>query len=133
MRELTRLALFGTTAVVATVPSAPASAAAPSLMPATATVAPATQSWRTASLSRENDHRGENPLRTKVAYGGGEFILRPIDADLLYEMEISYDEDVFEPLAELTDDLLELGIERVSGSGFNLGSHSAAPSSAWTA
>lgn len=67
------------------------------------------QSWRTVTMSRQID--GEGPMDVRVKYGAGRLSLEAAEEGLLYEMRLRYDEDDFEPVAELDDDRLELGVE----------------------
>lgn len=76
------------------------------------------QSWRTVTMSRQ---RGDvDELKVRVAYGAGRFSVRPIDGELLYRMQLRYDEESFEPVAELDGDRLALGVENI-GRRFRIG------------
>jgi len=77
-------------------------------------------SIRTSTLSRANDRQSDEPLRVEVGYGGGMLILGSVPGNLLYSMETQYDDEHFEPLAELIGDRLELGVATI-GNGFDLG------------
>ncbi|MGD2069061.1 MAG: toast rack family protein [Gemmatimonadota bacterium] len=76
------------------------------------------QSWRTVTMSRQRSDVDE--MKVRVAYGAGRFSVRPIDGELLYRMQLRYDEESFEPVAELDGDRLELGVENI-GKRFRLG------------
>lgn len=67
------------------------------------------QSWKTVTMSRQLE--GTDEIRVFVEYGAGVFSVRSVDEGLLYRMNLEYDEDRFEPVAELSDDRLRLGIE----------------------
>jgi hypothetical protein len=69
------------------------------------------QSWRTVTMSRQLS--GESQLDVEVNYGAGRFTVRPNDEGLLYDMELRYDEDVFEPVADFDGRRLELGVDNV--------------------
>ncbi|MDX1646102.1 MAG: hypothetical protein R3304_03065 [Longimicrobiales bacterium] len=80
------------------------------------------QSWRTVTMSRQlGDH---DDLRVTVEYGAGVFSVRSTDEGLLYRMNLKYDEDRFEPVADLAGDRLRLGIESV-GRGIDIDSREA--------
>jgi hypothetical protein len=76
------------------------------------------QSWRTTSSSRLL--RGESDLDVNVRYGAGRFSIQPAPADLLYRVQLRYDEDAFEPVTEFDGRSLELGVEG-SGRDFGIG------------
>ena len=76
------------------------------------------QSWRTVSSSRQL--RGESDLDVNVHYGAGRFTIQPAPADLLYRVQMRYDEDAFEPLTEFDGRSLELGVES-GGRHFRMG------------
>ena len=76
--------------------------AAPSLL--------AGQSWRTVTMSRQLP-RASDELRVFVEYGAGELDIRSVDEGVLYRMNLRYDEDAFEPVADFSSDRLRLGIE----------------------
>jgi hypothetical protein len=78
------------------------------------------QNWRTFNTSRQL--RGEDELDVQVSYGAGRFSIQPAPADLLYRMQLRYDEDLFEPRSEFDGKSLELGIEG-SGRNFRIGRH----------
>ena len=69
------------------------------------------QSWRNVSMSRqltEHDH-----VRVHVEYGAGELNIGSTDEGLLYRMDLRYDEDSFEPVADATGDRIHLGVESI--------------------
>lgn len=82
-----------------------AAAAALMMMPAGAEA----QSWRTVTMSRQLEDYDD--LRVDVRYGAGVFSVRSTDEGLLYRMNLKYDEDRFEPVADFSGDRLELGVE----------------------
>lgn len=70
------------------------------------------QQWRNVSLSRVLGTQQE--LDVRVRYGAGEFKLTGSSDDgLLYAMDLRYDEEQFEPVAEYTDGSIELGVESI--------------------
>lgn len=74
-------------------------------------VAAEAQSWRTVTMSRQTDD--EQVMDVRVRYGAGRFSVGPADAGILYRMQLRYDEDSFEPVAEFHGRRLELGTESV--------------------
>jgi hypothetical protein len=66
---------------------------------------------RTVSMSRQLED--EDEVRVTVEYGAGEFTVRPMDTGLLYRMNLEYDEDRYEPVAEYEDHVLQIGIESI--------------------
>ena len=81
------------------------------------------QSMRELTTSRQL--RDNSEVRVFVEYGAGELSIRSVDEGILYRMQLYYDEDNFEPVADLSGDRLRLGIEsigrRVSMRGRNSG------------
>jgi len=75
------------------------------------------QNWKTVTMSRQLEDSDE--VRVSVEYGAGRFVVRSIDEDLLYRMNLRYDEDKYEPIADLTGDRLRLGVESLR-SGMNI-------------
>jgi len=69
------------------------------------------QNRRTVTMSRQVE--GEQVLDVHVRYGVGRFSVGPAEAGILYRMQIEYDEDVFEPLAEYRGSRLTIGTESV--------------------
>jgi hypothetical protein len=55
-----------------------------------------------------------------VEYAAGRLTVRPTDEGVLYSMNLHYDEDRFEPVADFSGDRLRLGVESI-GRGFNVG------------
>ena len=78
----------------------------------------AAQSWRTVTMSRQLPRGGEE-LEVSVEYGAGRLRITPLDEGLLYRMSLRYDEDTFEPVADLSGDRLRLGVESLRR-GFDL-------------
>ena len=76
----------------------------------------AAQSMRTVTMSRQLTDDDE--VRVSVEYGAGRFSIRSLGDGLLYRMNLTYDEDAFEPVAEYSDGRLELGIESIRGARF---------------
>lgn len=70
------------------------------------------QSWRTVTASRQLTD--ESSLDVEVKYAAGEFRMRPSSGNVLYRMELRYDEDAFSPVNELKGNRLRLGIEGTS-------------------
>jgi hypothetical protein len=71
----------------------------------------AAQSWRNVSMSRQLS--GESDIRVRVRYGAGRLSVKPADSGALYRMELRYDEETFEPVAEYEGDRLELGVKSI--------------------
>lgn len=69
------------------------------------------QSWRTATISRQLS--GNEPLHVNVQYGAGRLNVGATDEGLLYRMQLRYDEEKFEPVADLEGDRLRLGVESI--------------------
>ena len=67
------------------------------------------QSWRTVMMSRQLEDNGE--VRVFVDYGAGDFTVRSVDDGLLYRLNLKYDEDKFEPIADFSGERLHLGVE----------------------
>lgn len=87
----------------------------------TATVAPtllAGQSWRTVTKSRLIEDNDE--VQVFVEYGAGRLKIRAADGGVLYRMNLRYDEETFEPVADLSGNRLRLGVESIRR-GFKLG------------
>jgi hypothetical protein len=55
--------------------------------------------------------QSDDAVRVNVEYGAGRLTVGAIDEGLLYRMNLRYDEDAFEPVAELDGDRLRLGVE----------------------
>lgn len=82
----------------------------------------AAQSWRNVSMSRQIS--GEDHVRVQVTYGAGTFKLNTAeDPDILYRMQLRYDEDVFEPHADYENGRLHLGVEGL-GKSIHIGKKS---------
>jgi len=71
------------------------------------------QSMRTVTMSRQL--AGDDEVRVAVSYGAGRFTVRSIDEGLLYRMNLTYDEDAYEPVADFSGDRLDLGVESIRG------------------
>jgi hypothetical protein len=69
------------------------------------------QEWRTVTMSRQLEDN--DPVRVFVEYGAGQFNVRSVDEDLLYRMNLRYDEERFEPIADYSGDRLQLGVESI--------------------
>lgn len=80
------------------------------------------QDWRTVTMSRQLEGRDE--VKVEIEYGAGNFSVRSIDEGLLYRMNLEYDEDKFEPVAELSGDRVRLGVE-TRGRNISLGRRNA--------
>ena len=67
------------------------------------------QNRRTVTISRQVE--SERSLDVKVQYVAGRFSVGPAEAGVLYQMQMEYDEDIFEPLAEYQGSSLRIGTE----------------------
>ena len=67
------------------------------------------QNRRTVTMSRQVED--EQNLDVNVEYGAGRFSVGPAEAGVLYHMQLEYDEDVFEPVAEYRGSSLRIGAE----------------------
>ncbi len=67
------------------------------------------QSRRTVTMSRQV--QDEQSVEVNVTYGAGRFSVGPAESGVLYHMQIEYDEDLFEPLAEYQGSSLRIGTE----------------------
>ena len=76
------------------------------------------QDWRTVTISRQIEDNDE--VRVIVDYGVGRFNVTSTDGGVLYRMNLRYDEDRFEPIADFSGDRLELGVESLGRRG-NIG------------
>ena len=76
------------------------------------------QDWRTVTMSRQIEDNDE--VRVIVDYGVGRFNVTSTDGGVLYRMNLRYDEDRFEPIADFSGDRLELGVESL-GRRWNIG------------
>ncbi len=74
----------------------------------------AAQSWRTVTMSRQATDADE--VRVQVTYGAGTLKVHSTEGGLLYRMNLRYDEEAFEPLAEFRGRRLRLGVEGVGRS-----------------
>ncbi|MDH3424787.1 MAG: hypothetical protein OEN00_17445, partial [Gemmatimonadota bacterium] len=66
------------------------------------------QSWRTVNMSRQL--QGADEVRVFVEYAAGLFSIRSVDEGLLYRMNLEYDEERFEPIADFSGNRLRLGV-----------------------
>lgn len=89
-------------------------AGATALVLAAVPQAGAAQSWRTVTMSRQAT--GTDEVRVEVDYGAGTFKVGATEGGLLYRMNLRYDEDAFEPVAELHGRRLRLGVEGIGRS-----------------
>jgi hypothetical protein len=69
------------------------------------------QSWRTVTMSRQL--QDVDDLSVHVEYGAGRLHIRSVEESLLYRMNLRYDEDAFEPVADFSGNRLHVGIESV--------------------
>jgi hypothetical protein len=67
------------------------------------------QDMRTVTMSRLLED--EEEVHVDVEYGIGHFIVRPVGEGLLYRMNLRYDEERFEPVAEYSNHRLEIGVD----------------------
>lgn len=67
------------------------------------------QSRRTVTMSRQVED--EQSVEVNVEYGAGRLSVGPAEAGVLYHMQLEYDEDAFEPLAEYQGSSLRIGTE----------------------
>jgi hypothetical protein len=72
------------------------------------------QSWRTVTMARQLS--GEETLETKIRFGAGRLSIRPADEGVLYRMQLRYDEEIFQPVAEYDGTRLALGVEGIKHS-----------------
>ncbi len=80
------------------------------LLAASATAASA-QSWRTVTMSRQLS--GEDAVDVHIRFGAGRLNIQPGEEGLLYRMQLRYDEDSFEPVADFDGRRLKLGVEGI--------------------
>ena len=69
------------------------------------------QSRRTVTMSRQVED--EQSVDVHVRYGAGHFSVGPAEPGILYRMQMEYDEDVFEPVAEYRGSSLRIGTESI--------------------
>lgn len=67
------------------------------------------QSWRTVTKSRQIG--GEERLDARIKYGAGTLRVRAGDPGVLYHLQLRYDEESFEPVAEYDAGRLTVGVE----------------------
>jgi hypothetical protein len=78
------------------------------------------QSSRTVSMSRQLEDN--EPVRVTVEYASGRFSIGSLKDGLLYRMNLSYDEDHFEPIADYSSHRLHLGVDAIKG-GISMRGH----------
>lgn len=81
------------------------------LLSAAASSAVHAQSMRSVTMSRQLEDNSE--VQVSVEYGVGRFSVRSVSKGLLYRMNLRYDEDRFEPVAEYTGHSLDVGLESI--------------------
>lgn len=79
-----------------------------------APLAVAGQEWRDVTMSRQLESNDE--VRVFVEYAVGTFRIRSVDDGLLYRMDLRYDEEHFEPVADFSGDRLRLGVDGIGRS-----------------
>ena len=67
------------------------------------------QDWRTVTMSRQIE--SDESVDVEVRYGAGRFTIRAAEPGTLYRMQVRYDEDLFEPIAEHRGSTLRIGTE----------------------
>lgn len=67
------------------------------------------QSWRSVTMSRQ--FSGEGAMDVRVHFGAGRLSMGPGEGGVLYRMQLRYDEDSFEPVAEYAGSRLDLGVK----------------------
>ncbi|HET6762916.1 MAG TPA: hypothetical protein VFH27_04565 [Longimicrobiaceae bacterium] len=75
------------------------------------------QTWRALSSARQR--AGEQSLNVEMEYGAGTLRVQPAGGDLLYRLEMRYDEDRFRPVTEYdaASASLKLGLHGREGHG----------------
>jgi hypothetical protein len=58
----------------------------------------------------------EDAVDVRVRFGAGRLTVRPADQGVLYRMQLRYDEETFQPVADFDGSRLKLGVESVKGS-----------------
>lgn len=76
------------------------------------------QDWRTVTMSRQI--QDEQTVDVEVRYGAGRLSVGPAETGTLYWIQLRYDEEVFEPVAELRGSTLRIGTESI-GHRFRIG------------
>lgn len=76
-----------------------------------ATVVPgaSAQEWRTMSVSRQI--AGESRLEVDLRHAAGTLRIHPVEGRTLYSMNLEYDAEVFDPVADYEGGKVSLGIE----------------------
>jgi hypothetical protein len=67
------------------------------------------QTWRSVTMSRQLS--GETEVDVRVRFGAGRLSIEPGDSDALYRMNLRYDEETFEPVANYERGRLDLGVD----------------------
>ncbi|MEJ2540835.1 MAG: hypothetical protein P8188_12835 [Gemmatimonadota bacterium] len=67
------------------------------------------QDWETLSASRRQGDVSRFDVR--VRYGAGSFQVRPAESGVLYDVELRYDAEQFDPVAEYRNGRLEVGTD----------------------
>ena len=75
------------------------------------------QDWRTVTMSRQI--QDEQTVDVEVRYGAGRLSVGPAETGTLYWIQLRYDEEVFEPVAEYRGSTLRIGTESI-GRGFRI-------------
>jgi len=81
------------------------------LLSAVAAPAIHAQNMRTVTTSRQLDD--DQQVHVSVEYGVGRFSVRSVGEGLLYRMNLRFDEDRFQPVAEYSNHNLALGVESI--------------------
>ena len=72
------------------------------------------QEWQKVTMSQQLERNDQ--IRAQVEYRAGRVTVRSVDEGLLYRMNLRYDEDSFEPVADFSGDHLRLGVESLGRS-----------------
>lgn len=79
------------------------------LLSAVAAPALQAQNMRTVTMSRQLEDDEE--VQVDVEYGAGRFTIRSVGEGLLYRMNLRYDEDRYEPIADYSNHRLDVGVD----------------------
>ena len=82
-----------------------------SVVVAAALPAATSAQMRTVTMSRQIED--EDEVRVYVEYAAGRFTVRPMEQGLLYRMNLEYDENRYEPVAEYSRHRLEVGVRSI--------------------
>lgn len=79
------------------------------------------QSWQNVSSARQLAG-DERPLDVDIRYGAGELTVAPAEASMLYQLEMRYDAEHFQPLTDYSPERgrLRLGAEGSNGRRMNI-------------